>query len=316
MIEPTKQELIAVNDDGFNALYRDLIRHLALNGTLRSSRNLQYLEQPEPSALVITPLTDSEVTIAARKLNYAFGVVERLGYISGRGLNPRLLVRYNRNYAKFLEHHDTLDLNAYGPRLAGQLWPTAQLLLKDPQSRQAVITIFNHHDDRRGDRANVPCTLSLTFQVRDGKLNVHSYMRSNDIWWGLPYDVPAFALIGQMMAGWIDHEPGMLYHRATSLHLYSHQIDHAQIATGDYEPGRQLPGVAIPPAWDTACSYVDTMNLIEDFWDLEERLRLNAPMLVDRQLGHITSSEYLSWCYNRLAEHWIRQRAKRPMGSR
>ena len=60
------------------------------------------------------------------------------------------------------------------------------MLSKNPESRQAVIHIKTADNTESKD---VNCTVCLQFIIRDNKLYMTTYMRSNDIWLGFPYDV-------------------------------------------------------------------------------------------------------------------------------
>ncbi|MCH7992208.1 MAG: thymidylate synthase, partial [Gemmatimonadetes bacterium] len=64
---------------------------------------------------------------------------------------------------------------------------------------------------------DIPCTIQFQFLVRDGRLNMITTMRSNDVFWGLPYDewmftnvqfAVAYAL--NMDVGWYQHNTGSL----------------------------------------------------------------------------------------------------------
>ena len=65
-------------------------------------------------------------------------------------------------------------------------------LSRDPDSRQAVIEIWrpNPRDSR-----DVPCTLTVQWMIRDGKLHCLDSMRSSDAWLGWPYDVFNFSML-------------------------------------------------------------------------------------------------------------------------
>lgn len=126
---------------------------------------------------------------------------------------------------------DTLYAHgAYGYRLARQFGGRCQLeniirmLQADPMSRQAVITLYDAGMDQEkatsGDKKDIPCTLSLNFILRDGKLNCQGTMRSNDIWLGLPHDIWAFTSIQLLVAEALGVEVGWYQHSAMSLHLY------------------------------------------------------------------------------------------------
>jgi thymidylate synthase len=71
-------------------------------------------------------------------------------------------------------------------------------LKNDPDSRRAVMHINQPPDLGRAVGAgskDVPCTMSLQLLIRDRKLHMHVLMRSNDVVWGMPYDVFSFTCL-------------------------------------------------------------------------------------------------------------------------
>ena len=73
----------------------------------------------------------------------------------------------------------------------------------------------------------MPCTLGYRFLIRQGRLEMHTSMRSQDLWLGFPYDIFATTLLQELMAGWLGVEVGEYHHHVDSLHLYA---DHAPAA--------------------------------------------------------------------------------------
>jgi thymidylate synthase len=70
------------------------------------------------------------------------------------------------------------------------------------------------------DQRDIPCTLGYRFYVRDTRLHMHTTMRSQDTWLGLPYDLFATTTVMELMAGWLDVDLGGYHHHVDSLHLY------------------------------------------------------------------------------------------------
>lgn len=68
----------------------------------------------------------------------------------------------------------------------GDLNDLVELLLKEPDTRQAYLPIFFPEDTGIGDGGRKPCTLGYHFIVRDNKLHTYYPMRSCDFYrhWG------------------------------------------------------------------------------------------------------------------------------------
>lgn len=167
------------------------------------------------------------LTLPDRKLNYRFMAAEAEWIISGRD-DLASLTKYNPNMTQFSDNGVTLA-GAYGPRIAGQLDFVVEKLLNDRDTRQATLTIWTPSPEESKD---VPCTVAMSFMIREGLLNCHVYMRSSDIWLGLPYDVFSFSCVARYVAAFhnkfrvgVPVNVGTLYLTAASSHLYEKDLD-------------------------------------------------------------------------------------------
>jgi thymidylate synthase len=123
---------------------------------------------------------------------------------------------------------------AYGPRLfrmrgkCNQIQNVVALLKKSPNSRRAVIQLFNAEDIDGKRHTEIPCTCSMQFMIRRKRLEMLTYMRSNDAFLGLPHDIFAFTLLQEIIARSLDIEVGVYKHFVGSLHLYDEDVKDAQ----------------------------------------------------------------------------------------
>lgn len=169
---------------------------------------------------VITDPTRGIVTSPIRKMPMRYAVGELMWYLSG---NNKLsaIQNYTSAWDRMSDNGESVNSN-YGwcikYKYGFDQWEYVKNLLeKDPNSRQAVIHIKTAGNTPSKD---VNCTVSLQFLLRDGKLNLTTYMRSNDIWMGFPYDVFTFTALQCKMAMELDVKIGEYTHIAGSLHLY------------------------------------------------------------------------------------------------
>lgn len=150
-----------------------------------------------------------------RNLNYRFMVAEWL-YIWFGHDDVATIARYNKPIAAFSDNG--VDFNgAYGPPVVMQWQRVRDLLLNDPDTRQAVMLIYRVPT---GPTKDVPCTLTLQFFQRNGQLDVVVCMRSSDVWLGLPYDVFNFTMLGNIMSAQLNLVLGSLTLHLGSSHLY------------------------------------------------------------------------------------------------
>lgn len=113
---------------------------------------------------------------------------------------------------------------AYGPRLYRGLTRVVDKLDEDPDSRQGHAVIWNRHELQQPTR-DLPCTSSLTFDIRDDRLNMTVFMRSSDVLMGLTYDVPTFANIQAAIAKALGIPMGEYVHHSASLHIYERDFE-------------------------------------------------------------------------------------------
>jgi hypothetical protein len=115
-------------------------------------------------------------------------------------------------------------LGAYGPRTFGQLPHVLQRICDDVETRQAVATIWNALELLDHDNKDMPCTVALTWTLRDGKLNMQTFMRSNDVFLGVTYDYPMFTRLQISLAWALGVGVGEYVHTAVNLHLYERDL--------------------------------------------------------------------------------------------
>lgn len=168
------------------------------------------------------------ITIADRKVNYNFMFAEAWWILSGSNrvsdIDP-----YMKFYKTFSDD-GVFMRGAYGPKIVDQLGYVVDTLSVDIDSRQAVLNIWR---ERPGMSKDIPCTLSLQFIIRDGKLNCIATMRSNDIVKGFTYDVFTFSMVSYavlllLRARGVQVALGELILTAGSLHLYQSDYEKAE----------------------------------------------------------------------------------------
>lgn len=130
------------------------------------------------------------------------------------------------------EAEDGIIHGAYGPRLfamrgkSNQVENVLRMLTDNAGSKRAVIQLFNAEDIEKR-YPEIPCTTTLQFMGRSGRLHMSVTMRSNDAYLGLPHDVFCFTMIQEMVATTLGLEVGEYYHYVGSMHLYTKDLDGA-----------------------------------------------------------------------------------------
>lgn len=152
---------------------------------------------------------------------------ELIWYLSGSN-KLDFIKYYIQIYDKFSDDGETL-YGAYGPRLFGesnsaQISNVFSILKSKKTTRQAVVQIFDYKDILEPHK-DIPCTCTLQFFIRDGKLDLYTSMRSNDAYKGLPHDIFSFTMIQEIMARKLSVELGTYRHFVGSLHIYESDLE-------------------------------------------------------------------------------------------
>lgn len=214
--------------------YVELVEHLLARGRRATSRDLATLELTGVRLTFPDPLAPLLPVGVGRRVNVRLAAVEALQVIAGES-RPHLLRAAAPRYDAVMVDPTDLDYGAYGPRIANALGDCLDVLRRDPQTRRAVALIWRPDDvDHDGDR---PCTVFLQFLIRENDvgedaLELYVYMRSQDVWLGVPYDVFTFSQLQHTLARDLRVPAGRYVHNTTSLHLYQHDLDAARDLVG------------------------------------------------------------------------------------
>lgn len=247
-------ELITA-DTGSQA-YISLIKALLYGGDMVSPRGQLTVEVPDVT-VVVKNLADAHVFNTQRRLNLKILATEYMHLLGGLSSLEQLDLASGGRFTQFA--NEGRLMGAYGPRIRHQLPRVVDLLRRDPDTRQAVLTIWNGQEHAALSR-DVPCTLAVKFRIRNDALDVHTIMRSNDVVLGVPYDWWMMSRLGLSVASVLGVEPGQYVHTVDSMHLYECDL----WVANDVEEGGVLskPRVAVPPAL-TPASRDDKASSIE-----------------------------------------------------
>ena len=251
--------------NNINDLYIDIVNEVVTNPEhISAPREMQIKEITNVNAILTNPLNNI-VTLNARKMNHAFSIVEKLEYLSGQG-SPERLAFYNKNLSPFFNRYGMQD-GAYPERLHYWFRYIHTLLKQDPDSRQGVATIYGPQD--RHEAKDIPCTCIQHYMIRENKLNLTVYMRSNDLLWGFPYDVSAFCFLQQAMASMLNIEVGIYTHIVGSMHSYDEKEKELTTILEDSSRKNIENNVL------SHCTFDEMMQNINLFWYIEKQYRTN-----------------------------------------
>lgn len=166
------------------------------------------------------------VTLPVRKFPVRGACAEFLWYMTGNE-HVAPILPYLPNW-EYFSTNGKVNSN-YGKYWLASLRYIVQELVRDNYSRRAVISIYNV-DNADEFHKDTPCTLSLQFLIRKGKLHMLCNMRSNDCWTGFCIDQFCNSLLHQLVLHelkdlGVNVELGMYSHSTASMHAYLDRVD-------------------------------------------------------------------------------------------
>jgi thymidylate synthase len=205
----------------FSQIWLETLNEVLLGGDLVVPRGKMTREIPQRT--IVVNMRKPVLRVPDRSLSYKFMVAEAFWILSGDD-RVETIAPYNSRIANFSDDGERF-FGAYGPKIVAQLPYIIEKLQADENSRQAGLTIWRECPPQTKD---VPCTVAVFFNIRQRKLNCHVFMRSSDVWLGVPYDVFNFSMLSHLVCGLLNEHrlspdfiaPGKLYLTAASSHLY------------------------------------------------------------------------------------------------
>ncbi len=212
--------------------YHDVLQAILKEGERTSPRG-QETREVVGMELVVRKPWDMLPVGTGRGLNTKIAAVEALQLIGGAHYGD-LMRKATPSGASAFDDTNRFG-GSYGTRIRTQLDAVVQRIMDDPDTRGAVLQLWDPLYELGEDGCSYMCTIAIQFLVRNDRLQTHVMMRSNDAWLGLPYDAFMFSQLGITVANLTGHCVGSYHHRATSMHLYAKHLEVADSVTD--EPG-------------------------------------------------------------------------------
>ena len=114
---------------------------------------------------------------------------------------------------------------------------------RNPDSRRLVVTSWDPEDV--GKVFVAPCHCFFKFFVAQGKLSLHLFQRSADIFLGVPFNIASYSLLLLMTAQATGLKAHEFVHTLSDTHLYLNHIEQAKLQL-TREP-KPLPKITINP---------------------------------------------------------------------
>lgn len=264
-------------DDILMELYPKLLSGEVVSVTKGKTRELR-------GALLKLNNPRARLSISETKGTYYSCLGEFLWYLAGND-SIDFISYYIPKYGKII-NNDKYSPGAYGPRIFGsekntnQIEKIVELLADKSHTRQAVVQIYSKEDlfnsTVAGLKDDIPCTCTFQFFVRDRKVELLVYMRSNDAYKGLPHDIFSFTMIQEIVAKKLSLELGSYTHIIGSLHIYEDDIESINYFLNDEGWQSQTEMEAMPEG--------DPKSNIDQLLRFENAVRSNISTNVNEYL--------------------------------
>lgn len=231
-------------DDLLYATYNDIIS----KGQIVCSKRGDNLEITNYSATLLNPRIRTSMSLDRKLVKSKFA---EFAWFLSKDESKEYITPYISAYNDEEQENNKI-LGAYGSKIFGNIETEVsqyeriiEQLSKRAATKQAYLSISDCQDYRfRGDKfSSPPCTIGLHFLVRDYRMNLTTYMRSNDAYLGLPHDLFCFTMLQEIICFRTNLKMGSYTHCATSMHIYDKHMDRVELylKEGLHEPIQMPP---------------------------------------------------------------------------
>lgn len=220
----------------FASVYQKLLTELYNNPEFITSPRQQKIKEILNCSITITDPYSNLFKNKIRNLPLKYLVDELILYFSGE--NKAQYYKQASAFWENIKNDDGTVNSAYGNLIFIKRdaknnmtqWEWAKNCLKnDKDSRQAVLH-YNRPEHQFNENKDFVCTMLNQFFIRNNKLYLTTYIRSNDAIFGISFDLPFFMLLMQCMllelkTDYPDLELGEYNHFIGSCHIYEKHFD-------------------------------------------------------------------------------------------
>ena len=232
-------------------------------------------------------LTEGFPAVTTKKLFFKSVVAELAGFLEGTESAIRMrelgtkIWDANANAESWQNNPECQGPDDMG-RIYGSLWRNyhgvdqlhsiVDTLCRNPTDRRMVVSAWDPSERRQ---CLPPCHIFWQVYVRDDNyLDLLFYMRSVDLFLGLPFDISSYGVLQHIIAQQVDLVPGELIVQMGDAHIYRNHFDQV-----DEQCSREPLPLPKLDLWDGSTIdnfHPDHVRLV-DYQHLEE---IKAPMAV------------------------------------
>jgi thymidylate synthase len=275
--------MVKIVDYNITGALPRLARHVMSHGSIVGSRLGEQTRETLDVHIELQRPWQREILLPARAASLPAQIAETMWVLAGRN-DIAWLSHYLPRAADFSDDGETWR-GGYGPRL--RHWPmdewhgnvavdqlrwVVDLLRREPETRRAVISIYDPARDSR-DGKDIPCNNWLQFINRDGELHLFVTIRSNDLIWGNAINTFEWSALLEIVAGLVRVPMGPMHLNITSLHIYDRHWEKANAIASDHAtPPPSRPRFLAPISVD------GFDDLVDQWFEVEEKIRVGMDL--------------------------------------
>lgn len=298
---------VSICVDNVNEALPQAMMLLRNRGIKRVSRGIEYIEHAGPVMTMYATPQRRVLFDPVRDANPFFHLIESLWILAGSN-SVTLPQMFLSRIAQFSDDGYTFH-GAYGHRLrqrfgVDQLKKVVQLLDEKPDTRQAVLSIWDPTADLGATTKDMPCNDLLMFNLRDDTLHMTVLCRSNDVILGAyGANVVQFSVLHEWVAAALNVNIGTYTQVSNSFHVYPSNPFWQEVLNG-YDPmDAAVPnpymiqdgsGVTVEP-YPMAVGHEEAMLLLDD-----AELLCSLAALSDGDYSKLVSSQYRTDFFTRV----------------
>ena len=220
--------------------YLDLMKHILENGEDRVDQT-KVATRSVFGAQMRFKMSDGFPAVTTKKLAFNQVKAELLWFLSGSSDIHDLQkmgchiwdINYESDWWKDKRRFDGDLGRVYGVQWRTWAAPDGKTV---DQIRKALDDIKNNSDSRRiivtawnpgelNQMALPPCHMIFQFYVANGKLSLHMYQRSADMFLGVPFNIASYSTLLCLVAKVTKLEPNEFIHTLGDAHVYENHFD-------------------------------------------------------------------------------------------
>lgn len=208
-----------------NDMYSDLLWKLK-HAPMQESRNGRVRTMDQPILFGMENPKQRVLFNPERRCNPYLHVMETVWMFAGAN-NVEFLLPFSKQMGAYAEADGSIN-GAYGHRWRNH-WKRDQImgvikeLTRDPDSRQAVIGMYDPHKDWCSAYKDRPCNTHIYFRKFGGCLDMTVCNRSNDVVWGAAgANAVHMTYLQELVAAGLKCPVGRYVVMSNNLHIYEH----------------------------------------------------------------------------------------------